>query len=116
VERKLDERQHVNPWDPMPGVNLRYKATIEGDRWIGEVAIPWNAISDPNAPMPKLLRFNLVQHRHATGESASWAGPIDFGRDDAFTGVLAVREAPEPGIAGGGGAVRSAGAGGEGAE
>lgn len=99
VERKLDERQHANPWDPMPGVNLRYKATIDGDRWVGEVAIPWNAIADPNAPMPKLLRFNLVQHRNSTGESASWAGPVDFGREDAFTGVLHVREVAEPGIA-----------------
>jgi hypothetical protein len=112
VERKLDPRQHANPWDPMPGVNLRYKASIDGDRWIGEVAIPWNAITDPNAPLPRLLRFNFVQHRHATGESASWAGPIDFGRDDSFTGVLHVREADQPGVAGGGGA--RAGAYGEG--
>jgi hypothetical protein len=101
AERKLDPRQHANPWDPMQGVNLRYKAALDGDRWIGEVAIPWNSITDPNAPMPKLLRFNFVQHRHATGESASWAGPIDFGRDDSFTGVLHVREAQQPGVGGG---------------
>ena len=30
-------------------------------------------------------------HRTATGESASWAGPVDFGRDDAFTGLLVLR-------------------------
>ena len=30
--------------------------------------------------------------RHATGESASWAGPIDFGRDESFMGLLYLRD------------------------
>ena len=32
------------------------------------------------------------QHQASTGESASWAGPVDHGRDDAFMGLLHLRE------------------------
>jgi hypothetical protein len=99
-ERKLDPKQHANPWQPLEGAGVRYRATIDGNNWAGEVAIPWKAIVEPGKPVPSLLRFNFVQHRTATGESASWAGPIDFGRDDAFTGVLYLRQAKAPGIIG----------------
>ena len=98
VERKLDARRNANPWQPLEGTGVRYKAIVEGTDWRGEVAIPWRAICDPERGVPPLLRFNFVQHRTATGESASWAGPVDFGRDDAFTGVLHVREARTPGM------------------
>jgi hypothetical protein len=35
-----------------------------------------------------------------TGESSSWAGPVDFGRDDSFTGLLLLRETETPGMHG----------------
>ena len=47
-----------------------------------------------------MLRFNYAEHHDKTGESASWAGPIDFGRDDSFMGLLYVRESSTPGMAG----------------
>ena len=75
---------------------------IDGSSWAGEVAIPWNAVVEAGRPVPTLLRFNFTQHRAATGESATWAGPVDFGRDDAFTGVLHLRESRAPGIIGSG--------------
>ena len=64
--------------------------------------MPWRVLSDPKLGAPALLRFNFAQHRHATGESASWAGPVDFGRDDAFMGALYLRlpNVPGMGIAG----------------
>ena len=81
-----------------------YVARPEGDRWRGEIQIPWRAImaaaaEGNNQPVepPTLLRFNFAQHRNATGESASWAGPIDFGRDDSFMGVLYLRDLTDSG-------------------
>jgi hypothetical protein len=32
-----------------------------------------------------------------TGESASWAGPVDSGRDEHFTGLLFLRDPANPG-------------------
>ena len=98
VERKLDARRFTDPWQPLEGAGIKYSARNEG-AWTGEVAIPWKAITDREKGLPKLLRFNFVQHVHSTGQSASWAGPVDFGRDDAFMGLLVVRESAEPGIA-----------------
>jgi hypothetical protein len=98
VERKLDQRLNANPWQPLEGTGVRYRAAIERTDWRGELAVPWRAICDADRGVPTLLRFNFVQHRTATGESASWAGPIDFGRDDALTGVLYLREARNPGM------------------
>ena len=98
VERKLDQRLNANPWQPLEATGIRYKAVVEKTDWRGELAIPWRAICDADRGVPSLLRFNFVQHRTATGESASWAGPIDFDRDDAFTGVLYLREARAPGM------------------
>ena len=37
---------------------------------------------DGSRQRPVMLRLNFSQHRATTGESASWAGPVDFGRDD----------------------------------
>lgn len=100
VEKKLDSRQGASPWQMYEGTAVRYVATLEADTsdWRAEVAIPWSAINDPGKPMPKMLRFNFTHHRQDTGESASWAGPVDFGRDDAFTGVLVLRELETPGV------------------
>lgn len=95
-ERKTDLTEVSDGgWESLDA-GVRFVRTIEGDAWRGEVAIPWSAIGPTNAvggpaKMPALLRFNFVQHQHATGTSASWAGPIDFGRDDLFTGALVLR-------------------------
>jgi hypothetical protein len=47
-----------------------------------------------------MLRFNFTQHKAVTGESSSWAGPIDFGRDENFMGLLILREPSNPGMRG----------------
>jgi hypothetical protein len=99
IERKGDPRQFADPWQVFEGTGVRYVATVtDSADWRGEVAIPWKIINEPGKPMPVMLRFNFSQHRQETGESASWAGPIDFGRDDAFTGVLVLREPETPGV------------------
>ncbi|MCS7034730.1 MAG: hypothetical protein NZ561_12175, partial [Phycisphaerae bacterium] len=106
VERKGDPRQSIDPWQPFEGAGIRYQARIDGSEWRGEIAIPWSAIMDasrlfgPNGrpQRPVLLRFNFSQHKSKTGESASWAGPVDFGRDDAFTGLLLLRDPDRPGM------------------
>ena len=104
VERQLDPRTHVDPWEEFES-GVKYAATAEGQIWRGELSIPWKALIDndktddmnrqgkPN--IPTMLKFNFIQHKRATGESASWAGPIDFGRSDAFTGVIVLKE-PQP--------------------
>lgn len=99
IERKLDPKLHVDPWQPFEGSGIRFASTLDAADWRGEIAIPWKAITDdPEGNRPKLLRFNFIQHKNATGESASWAGPIDFGRDDSFTGVLTLTEPDTPGM------------------
>jgi hypothetical protein len=98
IERKLDPKLHADPWQAFEGTGVRYVATIDASDWRGEVAIPWKTINgQSNKGMPVALRFNFTQHRQDTGESASWAGPVDFGRDDAFTGILVLREPDTPG-------------------
>jgi hypothetical protein len=93
VERKLDPTMNAIPWAQVEGANVRYVPTLDQERtWRGEITIPWQAIADKRG-RPTLLRFNFVQHQHASGESASWAGPIDYGRDDSFMGLLYLREA-----------------------
>jgi hypothetical protein len=95
IESKLDPRQNANPWQTVIGVDVRYGVgAIKDGTWRGEIAIPWDVLNDPRhqGVRPSLLRFNFVQHKTTTGESASWAGPIDFGRDDAFMGLLHLRE------------------------
>jgi hypothetical protein len=99
VERKNPSRFAVDPWQPVEGAGIYYACTLDGD-WRGELRIPWKAIVDPDKGRPRLLRFNFAQHKNATGESASWAGPVDFGRDDGFMGLLYLRESDEPGMAG----------------
>lgn len=99
VERKLGPSESVAEWVPYQGgTGIRYAATLDNGIWRGEVAIPWTAIDDPQHGRPHLLRFNFAQHNDKTGETASWAGPIDFGRDDSFMGLLVLREPVTPGF------------------
>jgi hypothetical protein len=97
VERKRDPRLFADPWQPFEGSGIRYTARLDdGGQWNGEMAIPWRVITDRDRGLPKFLRFNFTQHVHTSGQSASWAGPIDFGRDDSFMGLLVVRESTDP--------------------
>jgi hypothetical protein len=100
VERKLDPHLNADPWVPFLSTGIRYVAALQPgtDKWSGELAIPWRILSDPGLGAPTMLRFNFCQHRHATGESASWAGPVDFGRDDDFMGAIYLRRPNEPGM------------------
>jgi hypothetical protein len=118
VERKLPATPEPGaaprPWQEVQS-RIRYVCRPSGERWSGEVQIPWSAILHAAAPggadgnaaagtgaaggdvePPALLRFNFVQHRTATGESASWCGPIDFGRDDSLMGCLILRDPQGP--------------------
>ena len=94
IERKGDAMS-AEQWPAFEGSGVHYIATLEGPIWRGEIAIPWKAITEGKG-RPVLLRFNFGQHRTDTGESASWAGPIDFGRDDAFTGLLFIQDNGNP--------------------
>ena len=95
-ERKLDLRESAaDAWEPLES-GARYSCTLDKGEWRGEVAIPWRALQPANfvaGPdrFPTMLRFNFAQHQQASGASASWAGPVDHGRDDTFTGVLVLR-------------------------
>jgi len=95
IQRRLDRQQHANPWMAFSGADIRYGFSIDKAIWRGEIEIPWDAFNDPahQGKRPALLRFNFSQHRGATGESSSWAGPVDFGRDESFMGVLQIRQA-----------------------
>jgi hypothetical protein len=87
---------------PVVGADVRYRTTADGGTWRGELAVPWDVINDADhqGQRPTLLRFNFSQHKAATGESASWAGPVDFGQDDTFMGLLYLRDVRSPGMAG----------------
>jgi hypothetical protein len=105
VERKTDLRPGVQAWGPIAGQAIHYGATLDvvtnpaDPTWRGEIEIPWDAINDARhtGAHPTLLRFNFAQHKNATGESSSWAGPVDSGRDDNFTGLLYLRDPANPG-------------------
>jgi hypothetical protein len=98
-ERKTDPRASCGDdasWEAVES-GVRYGATIDADTWRGELAIPWRALHPVGfvaAPDKRvaLLRFNFTQHQHKTGTTSTWAGPVDHGRDDAFTGALVVKE------------------------
>jgi hypothetical protein len=87
----------ITAWESFEGGAVRYGATVDTGVWRGELAIPWGTLISPGRGVPSLIRFNFSQHHHASGESASWAGPIDHGRDDAFMGLLHLREPSTPG-------------------
>jgi len=94
IQRRLDRQQHANPWMAFSGAEIHYGFSIDQSIWRGEIDIPWDAFNDTAhlAKRPALLRFNFSQHRATTGESSSWAGPVDFGRDESFMGVLQIRQ------------------------
>lgn len=123
VEQKGVDASSQDDWRPLDGAGIRYAGTITpeptnpGDQgpadrsatsaapqaktdniWRGEVAIPWETLLEKGKPRPKYLRFNFVQHSNATGLSASWAGPIDFGRDANLMGLLILREPDKLGM------------------
>ena len=81
-------------WRPFEGSALRYASTVDPatGTWRGELAIPWQSIATAGRGRPSLLRFNFGQHVHATGESATWAGPVDRSRQSAVAGLLVLRE------------------------
>ena len=97
-ERKLDLREGVdNAWEPLDS-GVRY-ACPPSDKG-GVVRRTRDPVArDPPGPTTSKARAGsrcccgsiFVQHQHATGTSASWAGPIDYGRDDSFTGALVLR-------------------------
>ena len=82
-------------WQPFEGTALRYAAAVDGPTgtWRGELSIPWSAIAAQGRGRPSLLRFNFSQHVHATGESATWAGPVDRSRQTEMAGLLVLRGA-----------------------
>ncbi|MDB5326927.1 MAG: hypothetical protein JWM57_2496, partial [Phycisphaerales bacterium] len=98
VERKMKPN---GEWQTF-AAGVRYAATLQQSIWRGEVAVPWPALINPDKTdsfaaqgkpnLPTLLKFNFIQHKRDSGESASWAGPIDGGRDDGFTGVVVLKE------------------------
>jgi hypothetical protein len=79
-------------WSPAAQGTVLYAGKLDNDTWRGEVSIPWKLLDDAKFGRPKFLRFNFVQHKAATGESASWAGPVDYGRDEAVMGVIVLRD------------------------
>jgi hypothetical protein len=98
VKRRLDPRTNSDPWRETDGTAVRYAADPGQGIWTGEMAIPWKLLLNDRANRPQLLRFNFIQHFQNTGESASWAGPIDFDQDDGFMGLLYLREFGSPGL------------------
>jgi hypothetical protein len=93
VERQPSGTSGDAPWIDIQSA-VKYAATLHQGDWRGELAIPWSLLRQGHADIPIALRFNFVQHIGQTGESDSWAGPIDFGRDDQFMGLLILRNAP----------------------
>jgi hypothetical protein len=89
-QNRLISRSDV--WQPFEGAGIRYASTLDRTTWRGEIAIPWEALLDPGRGRPALLRFNFSHHQHSAGQSASWAGPVDFGRDHTMMGLLILRQ------------------------
>jgi hypothetical protein len=93
VRRRLDPRQAVNPWQAYGSSDILYAANVTQGLWRGEVRIPWDALLPPGreSGRPVLLRMNFLQHRGRTGESASWAGPVDQILDEGLMGLVQIR-------------------------
>ena len=99
AERRLDPRLNRVPWQPFES-NTRFQSTLVEGVWRGELAIPMSALRlegryDANGREipPVMYRFNVAQHRHETGQTTTWAGPVDQMRDETFTGLLVAVEA-----------------------
>ena len=94
ARRRGDRRRQVEPWQNFES-GLRYAATVDaGGVWRAEVTLPWQALRTAGLDaggVPDLLRFNLAHHDGQSGQSTSWAGPVDSGSDESFTGALVLR-------------------------
>lgn len=88
AERKDAATEFGQEWRVTEGAAVRYATTTSEGRWRGELGIPWKLINASNKDAPVLLRFNFCQNRQQNCESASWCGPVDFGRDQNMMGVL----------------------------
>jgi hypothetical protein len=95
VERKESDKPNAGVWRAAAGAEIRYTTLSSDNRWRGEAAIPWALINAAGKESPVMLRFNFCQHRQRNCESASWCGPVDFGRDDSLMGVLYLRSQPD---------------------
>jgi hypothetical protein len=97
-----NQRLFGSAYKAVLGASVRYGYAVEGGIWRGELAIPLDLINDKDhqGMKPTLMRFNFAQHKRTTGESSSWAGPVDFGRDDSFMGLLYLRDLKSPGMGG----------------
>jgi hypothetical protein len=93
VEQRPNARGGQDSWQHTDASLVRYAARKNGGEWTGEAAIPWSLLIGDTVRRPRLLRFNFIQHTAATGESASWAGPIDSDRDINMAGLLYLRDA-----------------------
>ncbi|MEL7237279.1 MAG: hypothetical protein AAGK78_00335, partial [Planctomycetota bacterium] len=101
----VDRRTNELVWQDVQA-NLPYSTTVEQATgiWRGEITLPWSALQEgprtvrSMANVPAMLRFNVSQHVADTGESASWAGPVDHGRDASITGALILRKPRQVGI------------------
>ena len=100
VFRRLDPRLNVNPWQAFGSTDIRYATNVTNAVWRGEVMIPWDSLLPPGktGERPLLLRMNFLQHRGRTGESASWAGPVDLVREDPLMGLVQVRKTEAKGF------------------
>jgi hypothetical protein len=95
-----NQRLQGNAYKPVVGANVMLANAVDGSVWRGELKIPWELINDADhkGAQPRLMRFNLVQYKQSSGESSSWAGPIDYGQDDTFMGLLYLRDIKSPGM------------------
>ena len=95
VKRRSDPRMAANPWEALVSADVAYWRNLNKGVWRGELSIPWETINDfrHRGQRPVMLRFNFGQHRGRTGESSSWAGPVDYLRDEQFMGLLEIRAA-----------------------
>lgn len=93
ISRRLDPRLYASPWQAFAASDVMYGYSVAKSVWRGEIGIPWDVINDaPHAnKRPVLLRLNFSQHLATRGESSSWAGPVDFGRDEGFMGAIQLK-------------------------
>lgn len=101
IKRRLDPRTAINPWETFGGADLLYASNVTDSVWRGEISIPFEAMLAPNQVngKPTYLKLNFLQHRGRTGESSSWAGPIDQILDQPLCGILQIRSGgPRPTI------------------
>lgn len=98
VRRSSDRRIEAEVWQAFES-DLRYAATVDEEGvWRAELTLPWSALRREGLTVetfdqrPMLLRFNLSHHDAATGQSGSWAGPVDHSRDPELTGAIVIGE------------------------